>query len=83
MAPTRMGKRYLRDSQVITCFFVRPDQNDANTQLMIHPIQMMANNWVGQVAVHPLQTKANNWAGSFSISRMILRDRSSANPTQE
>lgn len=52
--------RYRRESHVITCFFVRPDQKDATTQLMIHRIQMIASNWVGQVAVQPLQTNANN-----------------------
>jgi len=55
-----MGIRYRRESQVITCFRVRPDQKDATTQLIIHAIQMIASNWVGQVAVQPLQKKVNH-----------------------
>jgi hypothetical protein len=55
-----MGMRYRRESQVITCFCVRPDQEDATTQLIIHTIQMIASSWVGQVAVQPLQTKAKH-----------------------
>jgi hypothetical protein len=48
----------------MTCFSVRPDQNDATAQLMSHAIQISANNWDGQAGVLPLQSKANNWLGS-------------------
>src|SRR5260370_37304820 len=68
-----MGMRYLRESQVIRCFFVRPDQKDAKTQLTTHAIQITASNWVGQVAVQPLQTKANHWRGSWRMSDTVSR----------
>src|SRR5260370_37741442 len=70
-----MGMRYLRESQVIRCFFVRPDQKDAKTQLMTHAIQITASNSVGQVAVQPLQTKANHWRGRRSLSGTVSADR--------
>jgi hypothetical protein len=51
----------------MTCFSVRPDQNDAAAQLMSHAIQISANNRVGQLEAHPLQSKANHWLGSGSM----------------
>src|SRR5215212_2828122 len=57
-APARIGIRYARESQVLTCFSVRAEKNEATIQLISQAIQINASNCVGHVAVHPLQTKA-------------------------
>ena len=65
----------------MTCFSVRPDQNDAMAQLMSHAIQMIASNWVGQVAVHPLQATASNACGSNDMFRSYYQIASGAIPS--
>src|SRR3984957_17326781 len=72
MAPIRMGIRYARESQVLTCFSVRPEKNEPISQLKRHAAQIKASNALGQVGVHPLHTKAIIGFVSFIMRYLIF-----------